>query len=101
MPSPNEILQMINRQFGITQQQVIEEVNELIKTIDDDPKKFTYELSKELEQYCERIGLCPLCGSKVIRLGLDFEPSEYFGQPVNEEIVRYGCESSNCGYIKE
>ena len=49
-----ELIQMINRQFGITQQQTIEEVNDLIETIDNNPKAFTYELATELEEFSEK-----------------------------------------------
>jgi transposase-like protein len=98
MPSPNEVVQLINNQFGQEIEDTIEEVNDLIERINQDPKLFTYELIEEVENLALKCLKCPKCGSKLIKLKSDFESSEYFGQPVQEEQSRYGCE--NCGYIK-
>jgi hypothetical protein len=101
MPSPYELVQLVNNQFGIQPQETIEEINDLRSEIDKDPKKFTYELSQEIEEFSEKLGLCPLCGCNLVKLESSYEPSEYCGQSVYEEHSRYGCESSSCSYIKE
>jgi hypothetical protein len=100
MPSKYEIIQMINRQFSHSPRETIEEVNELIEDINNDPKAFTYELAQEIEEFSEKLNLCPLCGCDIIQIGKDYESSEYLGQTVKETIIRYSCDSSSCGYIK-
>lgn len=97
--SKYDLIQMINRNNHDVED-TIQDINDLIEDIDTDPKKFTYELSIELEEFCEKLNRCPLCGSNLVKLKSDYESSEYFGQPVQEEQSRYGCESSSCGYIK-
>lgn len=99
MPSPYDLIQLINSQFAYTQKDTIEEINELISDIDKDPKKFTYELSEELSDWCKTKNKCPLCGEEIVQIGVDYESSEYFGYPTNEKIVRYACDSPSCSYI--
>lgn len=98
--SKYDLIQMINRNNHDVED-TIQDVNDLIEDIDKDPKKFTYELSTELEEFAEKLNRCPLDGGKIVQIGKDYESSEYFGQPVREEIIRYACENSSCGYIKE
>jgi uncharacterized protein with PIN domain len=100
MPSKYDLIQMINRNNHDVED-TIQDVNDLIEDIDKDPKKFTYELSTELEEFAEKLNRCPLCGSELTKLKSDYESSEYLGQPVQEEILRYGCESSTCTYTKQ
>jgi len=99
MPSKYELIQMINRNNHYASD-TIQDVNDLIADIDNDPKKFTYELAQEIEEWSLNLNLCPLCGGRIIKLGKSYEPSEYFGRPVQEKIIRYGCEVSNCSYVK-
>ena len=96
-----DLIQMYNRENHGNVENTIQDINELIADIDNNPKKFIYNLSNELEEFSEKLMRCPLCGGKIIELDVDYEASEYFGQPVQETISTYGCESVNCGYIKE
>lgn len=100
MPSKYDLIQMIIRDNHYASD-TIQDVNEIIADIDNNPKKFTYELSKEIEEFAEKLQLCPLCGEPIVQIGVDYEPSEYFGQPVQEKSIRYGCDSASCGYIKD
>ena len=95
-----DLIQMYNR-TNHNVEDTIQDINELIEDIDNNPKKFVYDLSNELEEWCDQLGRCPLCGSKVIELDSGYQSSEYFGQLVQERIPIYGCEATNCGYIKE
>jgi hypothetical protein len=94
------LIQMYNRDNYGNVENTIQDINELIADIDNNPKKFIYDLSNEIEEFAEKVMRCPLCGSKVIQLDTSYESSEYFGQPVQEKILTYGCESSSCSYIK-
>jgi len=100
MPSKYDLIQMINRNNHYARE-TIQDVNELIEDIDNDPKAFTYELAEEIESFSRKLNLCPLCGERIVQIGKDYQHSEYFGQPVNEQINRYGCDNPSCGYIKE
>lgn len=94
--SKYEIIQMFNRNNHYTRE-TIQDINELIEDIDTNPKKFTYELSEEIEQFAEKLKLCPLCGANIVQIGRDEQFSEYSGQPVSEQINKYGCDE--CNYI--
>jgi len=96
--SPYDILQMINR-TNRNANETIQDVNDLIADIDNDPNKFTYELSQEVDEFAKKLNLCSLCGGEIVQIGRDFEDSEYFGNPVQEQINRYGCDSPDCSYI--
>jgi Zn finger protein HypA/HybF involved in hydrogenase expression len=99
MPSPYELVQLLNSQFGQQIEDTIEEVEDLINRINYNPSQFTYELKEEIENLALKNLKCPLCGSNLIKLKSNYESSEYNGKEVQEEQLRYGCE--NCGYIKE
>ena len=94
--SPNEIVQMIYKNSK-TIKEAIETINDLIADIDNDSKKFTYDLSEEIEDFSLCRTKCPLCGCDIIQIGKDTQSSEYFGQPVDEEIIKWGC--NECTYI--
>lgn len=98
--SKYDLIQMFNRNNHYARE-TIQDINELIEDIDNDPKKFTYELSEELSQFGEKLNLCPLCTSNIIKLNSNYEFSEYQGNEIAEEIPIYGCENANCGYIKD
>lgn len=82
------------------------EVGETIQTLNlliDDIRNSNEELADKLEEnkysLADRTNKCPKCGSDIIEISVQYQSSEYFGQPVKERIPTYGCE--NCGYIKE
>lgn len=97
--SKYDLIQMYNRNNHYASE-TIQDINELIEDIDNDPKKFTYELTKEIEEFADKVNLCPLDGGEIVQIGKDYQSSEYFGRLVNEQITRYGCDNPNCGYIK-
>lgn len=98
--SKYDLIQMYNRNNYGNVENTIQDINELIEDIDNDPKKFIYDLSNELEEFAEKVMRCPLCGNRVIELDSSYQSSEYFGQPVQERMLTYGCECSNCSYIR-
>lgn len=99
MPSKYDLIQMINRDNHYARE-TIEDINELIEDIDTDPKKFTYELAQEIENFSQKLNLCPLCGSELIEIDKwDESRGEHCGREVSEIMYKYGCESSNCSYV--
>ncbi|WP_252225183.1 MULTISPECIES: hypothetical protein [unclassified Clostridium] len=95
--SPNEILQMIIKN-SITKRQAIEDTNDLIYEVQKDYRDFIYKLSEELNDYGKSIQKCPLCGGDIVQIEKYSEDmGEYLGQPVKQDIIRYGCEE--CSYI--
>jgi Zn finger protein HypA/HybF involved in hydrogenase expression len=101
MPSAYEVVQLINSQFGQQIENTIADVNDLIERIEYNSRQFTYELTEEVEHLALKSNKCPLCGCNLVKLDSEYESSEYNGQVVQEELSKYGCESLNCGYIKE
>ena len=99
--SADEILQMVWELCSTNTKLTIESMNELITQITDNPKQLAYDLSERLEEWSLERDSCPLCGEDIVEISIDNQSSEYFGQPVQEKIPTYGCESSTCGYIKE
>jgi hypothetical protein len=97
MPSANEVLQMINRDFGHTPTETIEELNDLINQL---PKcSFKDNLIEERDDYCERTEYCK-CGNKLEIVDQWKESrGEMLGRVVYEDIYVIGCTS--CGYIKQ
>lgn len=78
-------------------QETIEQANELLMMIINNPKKFELEFSQEIEEYADKNNACPSCGVKLNEI-VSKESSEYFGQEVEENIYTYECES--CNFIK-
>lgn len=78
--------------------ETIEQVNDVLVQLMDNPRKFTNQLANEIEEFCGD-GLCPQCGSKLELLKSDKVQEEYQGFSVDREENTYGCEE--CGYIIE
>lgn len=78
-------------------QETIEQANELLMMIMDNPKKFELEFSKEIEELADKHNVCPTCGVKLNEI-ISKEKSEYLGQEVEENIYTYECE--NCNFVK-
>lgn len=79
--------------------EAVEQVNDLLVQMMDNPRKFTNQLSNELEEFCDRNCLCPQCGSELELLKSDKAQEEYQGGLVDREENTYGCKE--CGYIIE
>jgi uncharacterized protein with PIN domain len=74
-------------------------INELIREIDKDPKKFTKELYNNLKTLAKNTNRCPKCGRELVAVEKYNENREYQGTPCTETIYKYGCEF--CDYIEE
>jgi len=95
----SELTQMMNRNNHEVSE-TIQDLNILIKDIRYNNKELADKLEEEKVSLADRTFHCPRCGSNIIEIDVNYEPSEYFGQPVQERIPTYGCEISSCGYIK-
>ena len=77
--------------------ETIEQANDLLVMIMDNPQKFTDDLSNEIEEFADKYNVCPTCGSKLKEI-INKEKSEYNGQEVYEKIYTYECEE--CNFVK-
>lgn len=93
-----ELIQIINRdcyEVGET----IQMIKELIDDVNNNPKKFIVELTREIEEFAEKLSRCPKCGDELIVIDKRDEPrGEMQGREVYETVYKYGCD---CGYIKD
>jgi transcription elongation factor Elf1 len=55
-----------------------------------------YPTQYELDNYAIENFVCPICYNRLISKNL-YEPMEYFGMQVTEEIIKLECE--NCGFV--
>lgn len=97
--SPYELILSIKDYCENDKKETIEQVNDLLIQLMDNPREFTNRLANELEEFCTSHDLCPQCGSKIMLLKSDQVQEEYQGLPVDREENTYGCEE--CGYIIE
>jgi transcription initiation factor IIE alpha subunit len=79
----------------------IEEVNDLIYQIQNDPSKLAYELSNELEEYYSSKNVCPLCGEELETKTWEENRGEYFGSKAIETMGKTMCSSGSCSYIRD
>ena len=79
-----------------TRKDVIVFINELIETIENDPRGFVNKLSNEIEELYD--DLCPLCGCEK-EIITHMEEREYQGGMVEEPIHRITCTDNNCPYV--
>ena len=77
---------------------VIQEINELIGNIEINPRKFFYDLSKEVEDFGLENEKCPLCGNDLITATHAEYRGEYCGSDCYEEMVVLECEDSYCNF---
>lgn len=97
MPSPYEIRNLISNQFGYTTRETLQDLDELINDIESE--SWRQQLKEEKNDYAEKTGYCPICYEKLEIINHYEESSEYFGRPVSQKFITYGCPC--CGYIKE
>lgn len=97
--SPYELILSIKDYCENDKKETIEEVNDLLIQLMDNPRKFTNRLANELEEFCTSHNQCVQCGGKIRLLKSDKAQEEYQGLPVDREENTYGCEE--CGYIIE
>jgi uncharacterized protein with PIN domain len=98
MPSPNDVIQLFSRQYGVKPKDVILDVNELQQDIKNE--SWCKRLEEEKLDYAERTQSCPHCGEPLEIIDQWKESrGEMLGQEVYEDMCTYGCPS--CGYIKE
>lgn len=92
-----DLVQMINRNNHEVSE-TIQDINILVSDIRNNPKELADKLEYDKNSLADRTFHCPRCGSDIIEIDVNYESSEYFGQPVQERIPTYGCD---CGYIKD
>jgi hypothetical protein len=97
MPSVYDVRNLISNQFGYSPRETLQDLDELIKDIENESWK--QQLKDEKYDYAEKTGYCPKCYDKLEMIDHYEESSEYFGRPVSEKFVICRCPS--CGYIKE
>lgn len=78
-------------------QETIEQANELLMMITNNPKKFELDFSTEIEDLADKHNVCPTCGTKLNEI-INKEKSEHFGQYVEENIYTYEC--GECNFVK-
>lgn len=89
MVTSYELIEVLNFE---TPKDKIVFVNDLIDTINDNPRQFTNRLSNEIEELYEEY--CPRCGESLY-MQIHKEKREYQGKIVTEDIYEYVCEN-NC-----
>lgn len=92
-----EVLLAIKDYSNDNIQETIEQANELLMMIINNPKKFEIEFSTEIEEFADKHNVCPTCGIKLNEI-IEKEKSEYLGQDVEENIYTYECEE--CNFVK-
>lgn len=97
--SPYELILAIKDYCDNDNKETVEQVNDLLVQLMDNPRKFTNQLANELKEFCTSHDLCEQCGSKIELLKSDQVQEEYQGFSVDREENTYGC--SECGYIIE
>jgi hypothetical protein len=98
MPSPNDIVNLFSRQFGIEPKEVILDIKEFQEDIENKSWKKRHE--EERLDYCDRTKSCPKCGEPLEIIDQWNESrGEMCGREVHEKMYKFGCTS--CGYIKE
>lgn len=96
--TPYELILAIKDYCNNDNKETVEQVNDLLVQLMDNPRKFTRQLTNELDEFCGD-SLCPQCGSKLKLIKSDQAQEEYQGFPVDREENTYGCKE--CGYIIE
>ena len=66
--------------------------------IEINPRKFFYDLSKEVEDFGLENEKCPLCGNDLITATHAEYRGEYCGSDCYEEMVVLECEDSYCNF---
>ena len=97
LPSPNDMVQMINRN-NHDPSETIKDLNELLEDIEN--LSWKKRLIEEKLDYCDRTFSCPDCGTPLEIID-KWEESrgEMMGREVYEEMCTVGC--TKCNYIKE
>ena len=93
-----EVFVAVANYYNYEPEIVIQEINELIGNIELNPKKFLYDLSKEVEDFGLENEKCPLCGSNLITTTHAEYREEYCGSDCYEEMVALECEDSYCNF---
>lgn len=78
----------------------IEELNDLLGMMLNNPNRFITDFSIAIEEYAEEKNICPFCGSELEIVDSYLEDHEYFGTPCSKQVNTYGC-SDNCGFITD
>lgn len=95
----DELINYISDNEDLCPQDIIEITNDIVETLIKTPKdKIIKDLIYELENYADTFNKCPKCGQDLEIIHKDYEPSEYQGQQVNEEINTWGC--NECGWFE-
>lgn len=94
--TPYELIETIDK-VSNTKKETVEDVNDLLVQMMDNPRKFTNQLANELDEYCGSNSICPRCGSKLELLKLDKVQEEYQGFLADRNENTYGCKK--CGYV--
>lgn len=97
--SPYELILSIKDYCENDNKETIKEVNDLLVQLMDNPRKFTSQLTNELDEFCESHNRCVQCGGKIRLFNSNLVQEEYQGFPTDREENTYGCEE--CGHIVE
>ena len=93
-----EVFAAVANYYNYEPEIVIQEINELIGNIEINPRKFFYDLSKEVEDFGLENEKCPLCGNDLITATHAEYRGEYCGSDCYEEMVVLECEDSYCNF---
>ena len=93
-----EVFVAVANYYNYEHEIVIQEINELIGNIEINPRKFFYDLSKEVEDFGLENEKCPLCGNDLITATHAEYRGEYCGSDCYEEMVVLECEDSYCNF---
>ncbi|HBJ1650906.1 TPA: hypothetical protein LA460_000125 [Clostridium botulinum] len=94
MPN-DELIQAIKSYYNNDLKITTEEINELIGKILNNPRNFTYNLSRELEEFCNKENICSNCGTELKTTTYDEYRGEYLGKYSFERVTYNKC--PNCG----
>lgn len=95
--SPFELILAIKSYCEDDLKETVEETNDLIGQILNNPRKFAYNLSKELEEFCDIQDICTNCGNELETITYEEDRGEYLGSPCSETITYKKC--PNCGMV--
>lgn len=95
---PFEIILAIKSYCDDDLKETVEETNDLIGQILNNPRKFAYDLSIELEEFCDIQDICTNCGNQITYETYKEDRGEYLGTPCSENITYTKC--PNCGLIE-
>ena len=96
--SPYELLENINEIYN--DEETIIVLNELIREIENDPKKYINKLFEELEDFSSSKHLCPLCSGRLITKSYEESRGEYQGLNCSETMYERECSNPECSYTE-